>query len=158
VKPQRGARGIAMTPDERDAFLREQLVCRLGTASSDGRPHVSPLWYVWDGEAMWFYSLVRSQRWTDLQRNPRCSAVVDAGEGEYLELRGVEFGGTVSVLGEVPRVGEPVPDLAPVEADYVRRYRASGMGWDGRHAWLRLHPEREYSWDFRKLEGERIGT
>ena len=146
-----------MTGEERDAFLREQLVCRVGTADAGGRPHVAPLWYVWDGEAMWLYSLVRSLRWAHLQRNPRCSAVVDAGDGEYGELRGVELFGTVSVVGEVPRTGEPAAELAAVEAEYLRRYRASRMGWDGRHAWLRLRPEREYSWDFRKLEGERLG-
>lgn len=38
-----------------------------------------------------------------MQRNPRCSEVVDAGT-EYNELRGVELFGEVEAVGEVPRV------------------------------------------------------
>ena len=53
---------------------------------------------------MWLYSITRSQRWTDLQRDPRVALLVEAGEA-YNELRGVEVHGTVEVVGEVPRTG-----------------------------------------------------
>lgn len=141
-----------MTDAERDAFLAEQRTVRVATASPDGRPHVSPLWYVWDGEAFWLYSLVRSQRWADLARNPACSVVVDAGE-DYLELRGVELSGRVEVVGEVPRTGAPAPAaLERAERLFAERYHGGGaLALDGRHAWLRLRPERQYTWDFRKL-------
>jgi pyridoxamine 5'-phosphate oxidase-like protein len=147
---QRRSRRIAMTPGERDAFLTEERTVRLATISVDGRPHVSPLWFVWDGSAMWITSIVRSQRWADLQRNPRCAVVVDAGAA-YNELRGVEFSGRVEVVGEVPRTGEPHPELEPVEALHARKYHGGEIIRDGRHAWLRFTPEREYTWDFRKI-------
>jgi hypothetical protein len=150
-RPQRRSRRIAMTPEERDAFLSEQRTSRVATASQDGRPHVSPLWFVWDGSALWLYSIVRSQRWTDLERNPRCAVVVDAGV-HYGELRGVEFAGDVERVGEIPRTGEPNPELESVERAFARRYwDADQLELDGRHAWLRLRPEREYTWDFRKI-------
>jgi hypothetical protein len=57
-------------------------------------------------------SLSRSQRWTDLQRDPRVAVVIDAGEA-YWELRGVELRGRVEVVGEVPRTGESNPELEP---------------------------------------------
>src|SRR5829696_142130 len=79
VKPQRRARAIAMTPDEIDAFLAEQRTCRVATNGVNG-PHATPLWYAWDGSALWLTSLSRSQRWTDLQRDPRVAVVVDDGE------------------------------------------------------------------------------
>ena len=138
-----------MTAAERDAFLEEQRVCRLAT-NGGGGPHVSPLWYVWDGKHMWVHSVVASQRWTDLSRDPRCAVVVDAGEGEYGELRGVELRGVAEAVGEVPRSGEPNALLEPVEREFARRY-PRGMHYDGRHAWLRIAPVREYTWDFRKL-------
>jgi hypothetical protein len=47
--------------------LTEQRTCRVATASQDG-PHLTPLWHVWDGTALWLYSVVRSQRWTDISR------------------------------------------------------------------------------------------
>ncbi|HEU5085582.1 MAG TPA: pyridoxamine 5'-phosphate oxidase family protein, partial [Acidimicrobiales bacterium] len=77
---QRRGRRIAMSPEELDEFLRTEHTCRVASVGADGAPHVAPLWFVWDGEALWLNSLVRSQRWTDLQRDPRVSVVVDAGE------------------------------------------------------------------------------
>ena len=141
-----------MTAEERDAFLGEQKVCRVATVSAGGRPHVSPLWYAWDGESLWLYSVVRSQRWRDLERDPRVSVVVDAGEASYPELRGVELSGRAEPVGEVPRTGEPGhPELEEAERLYFARYHGGEAGHDGRHAWLRVTPERQYTWDFRKL-------
>ena len=81
-------------------------MCRLGSVDGDGAPHVSPLWFVWDGSALWLHSIVKSQRWVNLMRDPRVSVAVDAGVG-YGELRGVELLGRVEVVGDVPRVDTP---------------------------------------------------
>jgi len=50
---QRRGAAIAMTDGERDAFLRTQPVCRVATLGPGGHPHVSALWFVWDGTALW---------------------------------------------------------------------------------------------------------
>ena len=107
-----------MTPAEVDAFLAEQRTCRVATVGAGG-PHATPLWYVWSDGALWLTSLSRSQRWTDLMADPRIAVVVDAGE-EYGELRGVELRGRVEVVGEVPRTGEPVPELDGARAGLRR--------------------------------------
>ncbi len=140
-----------MTPEERDAFLAEERTCRIGSVGADGVPHVSALWFVWDGTALWLTSVVRSQRWTNLMRDPRASVLVDAGHG-YGELRGVELIGSFEVVGEVPRVGEAVEELVAVEEAFALKYTGqSVMGHDQRHAWVRMVPDRVVSWDFRKL-------
>lgn len=143
-----------MTAEERDAFLQEQKLCRVATVSAQGRPHASTLWYLWHGGSLWLYSLSGSQRWRDLQRDPRISVVVDAGEA-YAELRGVELGGRAEPVGDVPRSGEKLPDqpeLEEVERLYMQRYSFPRVAlFDGRHAWLRVTPDRQYTWDFRKL-------
>lgn len=138
-----------MTPDEVDVFLAEQRTCRVATAGPDG-PHATPLWFVWHGGALWLTSLSRSQRWADLSRDPRIAVVVDAGE-DYAELRGVELRGVVEVVGEVPRTGAPVAELEGPEQAFADRYTGARMVHDGRHAWLRLIPEKITSWDFRKI-------
>ena len=142
-----------MTPDEVDAFLAEQRTCRVATVGTHG-PHNTPLWYVWHGGALWLTSIARSQRWTDLEADPRVAVVVDAGE-DYGELRGVELRGKVEVVGEVPRTGEPVPELEGPERAMAERYMGGTMVHDGRHAWLKLVPEKVTSWDFRKLAAGR---
>jgi Pyridoxamine 5'-phosphate oxidase len=141
-----------MSDAERDEFLRAERTCRVATVGTEG-PHVAPLWFVWHDGLLWLTSLNRSQRWTDLERDPRISVVIDAGH-DYVELRGVELRGRVEVVGEVPRTGEPEPRLEPVERAFAEKYTGgSEFGYDGKHAWLALHPEKIVSWDFRKIYG-----
>jgi hypothetical protein len=152
---QRRGRRIAMTGPELDSFLAGERTCRVATISPDG-PHATPLWFVWDGTSLWLHSLSRSQRWTDWERDNRVAVVVDAGR-EYGELRGVELRGRAVTVGEVPRTGEPDGDLAPVEALYARKYfGGEPMGYDGRHAWRRVTPDKITSWDFRKIPSSRL--
>ena len=151
---QRRGRAIAMTDPDIDEFLTTERTCRVATAGQDGRPHVAPLWFVWDGTSLWLNSVVRSQRWTDLERDGRVAVLVDAGE-EYFELRGAELRGTAEFVGAVPWTGAPDPDLAEPEKLMARKYHGgdSMTNPDGRHAWLRLVPDKITSWDFRKLPG-----
>lgn len=150
---QRRGRRIMMSPAEVDAFLSEQRTCRVATVSPQGAPHVSALWFAWDGTSLWLYSITRSRRWSELRRDPRIAVVVDAGE-KYGELRGVELSGTAVFVGEAPRTGEPCPELDVPERLFARRnFGLDSMPHDGRHGWLRLTPEAVVSWDFRKLTG-----
>jgi hypothetical protein len=150
MKEQRRSRRIAMSPEERDALLRAERTCRVASVKGDGAPHLSALWFVWDGEALWLTSIVKSQRWTDIEREPRVSVLVDTGH-DFGELRGVEISGTAHVVGEVPRVGEPNDELVVPEQLFGDKYAGGAFGHDGRHAWLRIVPEKIVSWDFRKM-------
>ena len=151
IAPQRRARRIAMSAAERDAFLRRQRTVRVASLGPEGGPHVTPLWFVWDGEHLWLNSITRSQRWANLRRDPRVAVVVDAGDG-YFELHGVELSGTAEPVGEQPRTGAPNPELERVEKAFADKYlNGNPFVHDGKHAWVRITPEREYTWDFRKL-------
>jgi Pyridoxamine 5'-phosphate oxidase len=150
---QRRGRAIAMTAAEVDEFLTAERTCRVATVGRDGRPHVAPLWFVWDGTSLWLNSVVRSQRWTDLERDQRIAVVVDGGV-EFGELRGVELSGAVVPVGDVPRTTAPEPALATAESLFARKYTGRDEYTpDGRHAWLMLTPDKLVSWDFRKLAG-----
>ncbi|MGJ5750056.1 PPOX class probable F420-dependent enzyme [Streptomyces puniciscabiei] len=151
VTQQRRGRKIMMTPGELDEFLTSQRTCRVATVSADGTPHVSALWFAWDGTSLWLYSVVRSRRWSQLCRDPRVAVVVDSGE-EYDQLRGVELSGRVEFVGEVPRTGELRAELDTAETLFARKnFGLDEMPHDGRHAWARLTPDKIVSWDFRKL-------
>jgi hypothetical protein len=152
VQQQRRGRRIAMTTEELHSFLSTERTCRVATVSSDGTPHVTPLWFVWEGSSLWLNSLVRSQRWTDLQRDPRVAVVIDAGT-QYSDLRGVELAGRVAQVGEAPRTTAPDPRLEVLELAFARKYYdRDTFDPDGAHAWLQLAPTRVRSWDFRKLQ------
>jgi Pyridoxamine 5'-phosphate oxidase len=149
---QRRGRRIAMSPEERDAFLSTERTCRVASVGGDGAPHVTPLWFAWDGGALWLTSIVKSQRWRDLERDNRVSVIVDAGT-DFMELRGVEIRGVAEPVGEVPRTGAPVPALETPERLFGDKYAGGQMHHDGRHAWLRVQPHTIVSWDFRKIGG-----
>src|SRR6267378_3710316 len=131
-----------MTPEERDAFLTEERTCRVASLGGNGAPHVTPLWFVWDGEALWLNSLTKSQRWADLERDPRVAVVVDAGVG-YGELRGVEIRGTVAPVDRAEAAG-------PAQG-FADKYGNGVVGDDGCYGWHPLTPEKITSWDFRKI-------
>ena len=95
-REQRRGRKIAMDKAELGAFLTEQRTCRVATASPVG-PHLTPLWYVWDGMA---------QRWADIECDPRVAVLIDAGEA-YGELRGAELRGSIEIVGECRERGRP---------------------------------------------------
>ena len=108
-----------MTPDELDAYLGSERTCTVATVSHDG-PHATALWFVWDGDCVWLYSITRSQRWTDLQRDPRVAVLVETGE-HYMELRGVEVSGRIEVVGQVPRTGDRRRRRSPSPSGCSRR-------------------------------------
>jgi hypothetical protein len=161
MQEQRRARKIAMTAPELDAYLASERTCTVATVSHDG-PHVTALWFAWDGEFLWLYSLTRSQRWTDVERDPRVAILVEAGE-IYSELRGVEIHGRAEPVGELPRMGTPDERLAVPEGIFSAKYQGAGydgaggpdtgtpMVHDGRHGWLKVTPTKIASWDFRKI-------
>jgi nitroimidazol reductase NimA-like FMN-containing flavoprotein (pyridoxamine 5'-phosphate oxidase superfamily) len=156
LRPQKRSRKIAMTPQERDAYLQSERTCRVATVGADG-PHATPLWFGWDGACLWLYSITRSRRWADLRADPRISVVVDSGV-DYFELQGVEITGTAAVVGDVPRTGGEDGELAEIEKLFARKYMsADEMFHDGRHAWLRVTPHKITSWDFRKISGPQAG-
>ena len=150
MRQQRRGAKIAMSASERDEFLASERTCRVASIGRDGSPHVTPLWFAWDGTSLWLTSIVRSQRWSDLQRDNRVSVIVDAG-APFTELRGVELRGAAEVVGEVPRTGAPVPELETPEQLFADKYAGGRVHHDGRHAWLKVTPTKIVSWDFRKI-------
>jgi hypothetical protein len=138
-----------MSAPERSALLLSERTCRVATVDASGAPHISALWFVWDGEALWLNSLYKSQRWTNIVRDKRVSVLIDAGE-EFSELRGIQISGSAVPIGEVPRAAASHADLVEPERLFAEKYTGGHVVYDGRHAWIRVIPEKISSWDFRK--------
>ncbi len=78
---------VAMSKEEIDDFLSGRWVARLATLGQDGYPHVTPLWYYWDGQCL-YVSLTRNRKpFKDLDRNPRCSVVIDMDDRPLMGMR-----------------------------------------------------------------------
>jgi nitroimidazol reductase NimA-like FMN-containing flavoprotein (pyridoxamine 5'-phosphate oxidase superfamily) len=93
---------VAMSKEELDHFLNGRLIARLSTIDGEGFPTVTPVWYLWDGKAI-FFNLGRNRAPTrNLTRNPKCGAVIDvdhrplSGQRENF-ARGVTMTGVAEV-------------------------------------------------------------
>jgi Pyridoxamine 5'-phosphate oxidase len=155
LQTQQRGRRIAMTAAEIDDFLARERTCRVATLTSSGAPHISPLWFVWDGHSLWLNSLVKSERWADVVRDSRVAVTVDAGT-DFQELHGVELRGRLEIVGDVPRPpGRPaLPEVSKPEELFASKYGGMADGsmyHDGRHGWLRLTPTKIASWHHGKI-------
>jgi PPOX class probable F420-dependent enzyme len=67
-----------MTDAERDAFLNEPgVILHLATARADGRPVVTPIWFIYEEGAIWFTPRAQSEWLRDLRRDPRVGLAID---------------------------------------------------------------------------------
>ena len=68
----------------------------LSTRWPDGRPHVMPVWAIWNEGALWFSSSKQSRKARNLAADPRCVLttedpdVVDSAEPIHVESTGRE--------------------------------------------------------------------
>ena len=61
------------------------------------------------------------------------------------------FWGEVEQVGTVPRGSEPDPAVELPERLFGEKYAGGTFVADGRHAWVRLVPDKIVSWDFTKI-------
>jgi nitroimidazol reductase NimA-like FMN-containing flavoprotein (pyridoxamine 5'-phosphate oxidase superfamily) len=134
---------LRMTDEELNELLATERTARIGTAAPDGEPHVAPLWFVWHDGALWFNSLKRSRRSSDVEAGSRAAVCVDAGH-EYAELRGAVLYGKFEEAGDVPEVRQLFGN---------KYFNGIQVPIAKSHRWLVLRPDKIVSWDFKKIPG-----
>ena len=83
-----------------EAFLSEPLLARMATVSADDlQPHVVPVWFLWDGKSVWISSYSSTRKIRELQRNPKCSIVIDT-TNRTAGLSAVLFEGQAELVTE----------------------------------------------------------
>ena len=80
-----------MSEDEVLAFLDEERIVTCGTNGPHGFPHLMPLWYVVRDGRVWAWTFAKSQKVKNLERDPKATLQVEAGQGQYDQLRGAMF-------------------------------------------------------------------
>lgn len=161
-----------MSEAEVAAFLAEERTVTCATPGPRGWPHLMPLWYVLrpvdrstsTGEPdprLWAWTYGASQKVRNLERDPRATLQVEAGEA-YPELRGVmlecevvihrdldvvaPLGAAILLRNSVPRGVDPPAKLPPEARAAVDAQAAKRVG-------LEFVERRRATWDHRKLGG-----
>jgi PPOX class probable F420-dependent enzyme len=72
-------------------LLERPLFVHLATTRPDGAPQVNPMWFVWDGEFIWFTHTSARQKYRNITHEPRVAiSIIDPDQPyRYTEVRGV---------------------------------------------------------------------
>jgi general stress protein 26 len=60
------------------SLLSETIIAKLGTANpKTNQPHVTPVWFEWDGENLWISAFISTRKAREVEKNPLISVLVD---------------------------------------------------------------------------------
>jgi PPOX class probable F420-dependent enzyme len=137
-----------MTEDEIARFLQEKHLAKLATINPDGTPQITPIWYLYDGQAIVMITGPRAIKVRNIRGDPRVGVCIDRPTPPYA---GLVIRGTASIE-EVPYQDLAVPmavrylgeaEGAPLGAQYARTDLVT----------IRVRLDRVHSWDFGKPSG-----
>jgi general stress protein 26 len=120
----------------------------VATTSADGSPHVVPLWFVWQEDAIFVSTRQDGRTWANVARDPRVAITIDLGRA-WVEVAGVEILGLAEPLS-----AESAAMRKPISA-WHEKYRPllAGEGF-ARFAeevrglgFLRVMPDAVRAWD-----------
>jgi PPOX class probable F420-dependent enzyme len=80
-----------------EEFLRQPRNVIVAGVRKDGRPHLSPNWFYWDGENFYVSTTRKRAKYNIFRRDPRAELVVD----DPSDLRYVEIPATASIREDV---------------------------------------------------------
>ena len=129
---------------------------RVATIGRDGRPHLVAMWYGFLEGEIAFETKAKSQKATNLRRDPRITCSIETGF-TYDQLRGVSIDGTAEIVDDADalwkvgievweRYTGPYTDEMKPFVEVMLHNRIA----------VRLVRERVRSWDHRKLGMDRM--
>ena len=121
------------------AFLRTSEVCRLATASKDGKPQVTPVMYALDGVRFVIAVDYGTKKLKNVRENPNVALVVD----RLRPTRAVTVQGTC----EVHERGAEYLELIRLLMTRFEFYRKDPWG-EGESPIFRITPTKAVSWGF----------
>lgn len=150
---------IRLSDDEMKEFLAASKTVILVSNGRDGFPHAMPMWFsIVDDGAIHMATFGKSQKVKNLQRDPRCTLLVESGE-EYSELKGVMVYGKAEISEDRERIIDTLLAAAarggsgPGDPEQQKAIREGMKRTAAKRVLLRVVPERIVSWDHAKLGG-----
>jgi PPOX class probable F420-dependent enzyme len=146
---------IRMTDDEVDAFLAGRRTMNVASHSPDGTIHLVAMWYGFHDGHPALETFSRSQKVLNLRRDPRFSALVEAGD-DYGELQGVQLVGRAVIHDDeetLMAVCRSVVGRYMTEITDPGELEATAAVMARKRVAIELVPEKVVSWDHHKLAG-----
>ena len=114
----------ATLTENQQAFLRERPHAVVATIMPDGRPQLTPNWYLWDGERFSVSTLDWTVKVKNAKRDPRITLCID---GPERRTNYVQVFGTAEVIEGDVREGtlDLIRKYEKAEEDAIAHWRAS---------------------------------
>src|SRR5713226_8538597 len=143
---------IRLSPQEAQRFLKESRTLVLATNGHDGCPHLVAMWYVVKDGDLLMTTYGKSQKAVNIGRDPRATAMIEAGE-RYDQLKGLMLRGRAEVVNDLKlttevlaRVGEKMSGVG-VSAEQHAALESQAR----KRIVIRFRPEKWASWDHSKI-------
>jgi hypothetical protein len=151
MSPSAGRSAIQMTPAESAAVLGAERTVVCATNGHRGWPHLMPLWYVVRDGELWGWTYGKSQKVRNLERDPRATLQVEAGDS-YEQLRGVMIEAETVIHRDLETVSGVGGELAERYggASLDEGARAAILSQAAKRVALQFVARRTASWDHRK--------
>ena len=131
-----------------ERFLEQEPIVWLSTVRPDGAPHIVPIWFWWDGEALLVFSKPDAQKVRNLRARPAAMLALGDAEEDF----------DVGLLeGRAELLDRPTADVIPPAhlEKYAERMAAIGLTPDEYAATyslvIRIVPDRFVRWHGRTL-------
>ena len=110
---------IKMSQEERLRFLEKQISLQIGTINKDGSPHLTTMWYVYDGDSFIFHTYTKSQKIINLKRDSRITLLTEAGS-QYSDLQGIIVYGNAEIINGKDSLEEVIRYMEMVGQKYIK--------------------------------------
>jgi PPOX class probable F420-dependent enzyme len=112
-----------------EAFLAEPRTVIVGGVRKDGRAHLSPNWFLWDGQHFYVTTLKSRVKYAIFRREPRAQLLIDDSTGH----RAVFVPATVEIREdirpELPRlraIRDKYGLATPADEEFLKMYNDEG--------------------------------
>jgi len=129
-----------------DRLLRTGPVVWLSTVCPDGRPHLVPIWFWWDGASVLIASKPHARKIANLRANPECMLAIGDAEADFdvalIEARAeltpistrslLEAGLLAKYRDRMASVGLPMAEFEATYSQVIRITPTRCLPWHGR--------------------------
>jgi PPOX class probable F420-dependent enzyme len=144
---------ITMTEDEITSFLEQSRTATMATNGPNGVPHLIAMWYGLVDGKIYFETKAKSQKATNLRRDPKIAVMLEAGDS-YDQLRGISVEGTAVLIDDVEDDeywAAAVSVFERYNGPYTDEMKPFVEIMMNKRIVVRVDPDRVRSWDHRKL-------
>jgi len=119
-------------------------VARLATHGDQGRIHLVPVCYAYDGKDIFIGTSLDSKKVKNVRRNSSVAFVVDFYVEDWSKLKGVMIQGRAEVIER----GKEFEEAKKLLYEKYHQYEATAPIEEGESAIIKIKPEKVVSWDY----------